>query len=192
MAASQVCSPRTVIPNKAYSSDDMFTCKNLHNKTHERGWNFAYMFSKCIVGTCVNITHHWDVMYTDLYNLQRGATAASPRRTHISKHEHPSPCQPWRCECGWLRKTRILLFFFPLMAEVNRACLGVCTPLRAIKPAQFRGRHSRSSHSLSVSKEFPPLKLKPSRLQMMITAVQSRTENSVCWTSLIFFFFFLH
>lgn len=26
----------------------------------------------------------------------------SPRITHISKHKRPSPCQPWRCGCGWL------------------------------------------------------------------------------------------
>lgn len=145
--APEVCSPRTldctIIPHKAYSSDSMFTAKDLNSKTHERGSNVAAVFSKRIVGTCVNITHHWDVMYTKLYNLQRGATAASPRRTHTSKHEHPSPCQLWRCGCGWLRKTRILLYFPEIMAEVNRACLGLCTPLRAIKPALFPGRGSR-------------------------------------------------
>lgn len=91
MAASQVCSPRTlhctIIP-KACSSDDMFMCQNLHKKTHDRGSKFAYNFSKGIVGTCVNVTHHWDVMYTNLYNLQRGATAASPRRTHVNTNTH--------------------------------------------------------------------------------------------------------
>lgn len=99
---------------------------------------------------CVCIPHRWDAMYTNLCDLQRGAAAASPRITHISKHKRPSPCQPWRCGCGWLRKTRILLsfflFFFPppeIKADVNRACLGVCEPLRAIKAPQVPGRRSR-------------------------------------------------
>lgn len=38
-----------------------------------------------------------------------------------------------------------LIFFFPpeIKADVNRACLGVCKPLRAIKPARVPGRRSR-------------------------------------------------
>lgn len=138
------CTPHcTIIPHQAYSSDGLFTAQKVNSETGERGSNFADVFSKRIVGTCVEIPHHRDVMDTELYNLQRGATAASPRRTHRSKHKHPSPCQPWRCGCGWLRKTRILLFFPEIMAEVNCACLGACTPLRAIKPALFPGRRSR-------------------------------------------------
>lgn len=123
-------------PIKPTAQMTCLNCKNLHNRTPERGSDSA----------CVDIAHRWDVMNTNLSNLQRGASAASPRRTRISKHKHPSPCQQRRCGCGWLSETRILLFFPEIMAEVNRACLGVCTPSRAKKkPAQFPGRRSRKA-----------------------------------------------
>lgn len=116
VAAAQVCSPGTlhctILPNKTYSSHDMFMEENLHSKSPEGG---DLIFLICLANT--SSPHVWILLTNGTWcaqnphNRQRGATAASPRRAHTRKHQHSSPCQPWRCGRGWLRTTRILLFF---------------------------------------------------------------------------------